>query len=60
MEIVKAVKRMEVSDFCVTTTHEEFRSMQTLWRGEIQKKFVELKKMEHVSARKGERKCVRS
>jgi hypothetical protein len=23
--------------------------MQTMWRGEIQKKFTELKKMEHVS-----------
>ena len=47
--ILKDVKLMECSDFCVTTTHEEFRSMQTLWRSKIQMRFVELKKMEHVS-----------
>lgn len=52
MEIVADIKAMMRSDFCHSTSEEEFRSLQTLWRGEIQKKFVELKKMELVSKQK--------
>lgn len=49
MEIVADIKATMNSEFCHSTSHEEFKTMQTLWRGEIQKKFVELKKMEIVS-----------
>ena len=48
-QILEEVTSLEDSDFCDSTDDEQFRSMQTMWRGEIQKKFVELKKMEHVS-----------
>jgi len=49
VEIVADIKAMQSSEFCHSTSEEEFRSLQTLWKGEIQKKFVELKKMELVS-----------
>ena len=51
VKILKDIQCLEGSDFCTATSHEEFRTMQSTWRGEIQRKFVELKKMEHVSAR---------
>ena len=43
------VKRLEGSGFCSSMTHEEFGTMQSTWRGEIQREFVKLKEMEHVS-----------
>ena len=51
MDIVTDIKATMDSEFCNSTTHEEFKSMQSLWREEIQKKFVELKKMEIVSSK---------
>ena len=48
-DILADIKSLERSKFYTTTSHEEFRTMQSTWRGEIQKKFMELKKMEHVS-----------
>ncbi len=48
-DIVKDIKNLESSEFYTTTSHEDFRTMQSTWRGEIQKKFVEQKRMEPVS-----------
>ena len=43
------IKSLQCSEFCSSTSHEDFKTMQSMWRGEIQQKFVELKKMQIVS-----------
>lgn len=49
-QIMVALRQMENSQFFMSTSHEEFRSMQTNWREEILSKFLEQKKLEKVSS----------
>lgn len=50
-DILMDIKNLEDSEFFSDLSDQEFLTMQSTWRDEIQKKFVELKKMEHVRER---------
>ena len=44
-----ALGQMESSEFFMSTSHDEFRTMQSTWKEEIMSEFVKQKKLEKVS-----------
>ena len=49
IDIQVNLKEVEGESFFSATSHEEFRSIQSSWKEEIQRNFLELKKIETVS-----------